>query len=484
VLDVRLNYLREYYPNLPKDQNVNVAQFGPAWAALAPQQSIHVIPVFTATGLHSLTGFTSATTFSQAWYNNYVLSANLSRIVGTHNLKFGVEARLMDQNGTGTDSQAGGNFTFTTAYSGDEWANFLLGYYTTAAIQTFNRTSSYNWYQAYYATDTWQANRRVTFDLGIRYELPGAIAERNNKATVLLPHAVDPYTGITGTLSLVDTPLYPHRPTVLPKFDLLAPHIGVIFRPTANSAIRGGYTISYLPPDIQGGGTGIMPFSSLVNAGTTTITNTSGTPTYRVSNPFPNGINQPVGRTNPGFMANYINQPIIGAIPYQSYPYIQQWNLEVSQEFRGNWLLDIGYAGAKGTHMPGIGTTTYVGQNINELSSQYYSMGTALNVTAACAAAGGRSLLVGQCLSPYPYYKNVVDTADFVATTNYNSLQAKLTKRFGNTGELLANYTFSKQLGNTDTQIGTLETKATPTTRGGGYGRSRTSTIFEASTRS
>lgn len=470
VLDVRLDYLREYYPNLPKNQNVNEGQFGAAYATLASQESTHVIPVFTATGLHSLTGFTSATTFSQAWYNNYVLSANLIRTLNTHNLKFGAEVRLMDQSGTGTDSQAGGSFTFTTAYSGDEWANFLLGYYTSAAIQTFNRTTSYNYYQAYYATDTWQAARNLTLDLGIRYELPGGIAEKNNKATVLLPHGVDPYTGITGTLSLVNTALYPHRSTVVPEYSLFAPHVGFIYRPMENSAIRGGYTISYLPPDIQGGGTGIMPFSSLVNAGTTTITNTSGTPTYRVANPFPSGINQPVGRTNPGFMANYINQPITGAVPNQSYPYIQQWNLEVSREFKNNWLVDVGYAGSKGTHMPGIGTTTYVGQNLNELSSQYYSMGTALNVTAACAAAGGRSILVGQCLSPYPYYKNVVDAAAFIATSNYHSLQAKLTKRFGNTGELLANYTFSKQMGNTDTQIGTAETKATTTTRGGGYG--------------
>jgi hypothetical protein len=69
VLDVRVDYTREYYPNLPTDVNVNQAQFGPAYAAIGPQMSLHVIPVYTLTGSHNLYGFTSATTFSQAWYN-------------------------------------------------------------------------------------------------------------------------------------------------------------------------------------------------------------------------------------------------------------------------------------------------------------------------------------------------------------------------------------------------------------------------------
>lgn len=468
VLDLRFDYLREYYPNLPLDQNVDEGQFGSAYAALAAQESLHVIPVYTLTGLHSLTGFSSATTFSQAYYNNYVLSGNVIRIQGRHSLKFGVEARRMEQSGTGTDSEAGGLFTFTNTYSGDEWANFLMGYYSTAAIQTFDRTTAYNYYQAYYATDTWQAKRNLTFDLGLRYELPGGIAEKNNKATVLLPSAVDPYTNVTGTLALVDSPLYPHRPTVLPKFDLFAPHVGFIYQAGPNTAVRGGYGISYLPPDIQAA---VLPSASLVNAGTTTIINTAGTPSYFLDNPFPNGINQPVGRTNPAFMKNYIGQAISGAVPFQKYPYIQQWNLEVSRQLRGNWLVDIGYAGSKGTHIPGIGTTTYVGQDLNQLPDGYDSLGAGLLTKAPCAAASGQSMTVGQCLRPYPSYLNVTDSADFIGYTNYNSLQAKLTKRFGNGGELLANYTYAKQMGDTDTAIGTLETKATPTTRGGGYGQ-------------
>lgn len=485
VLDLRADYLREYFPNLPVNQNVDESQFGAAYAALSAQETLHVLPVFNLTGSHNFSGFSSAATFSQAYYNTYVLSGNLIRIQGRHSLKFGFEARLMDQNGTGTDSQASGLATFTNigtgGFSGDEWANFLLGEYTTDAISTFNRTTAYNYYQGYYATDTWQASQHLTIDLGLRYELPGTIAEKNNKQTVLLPNAVDPYTGITGTLSLVNSALYPHRGTVLPKHNLFAPHAGFVYQFSTNTALRGGYTISYLPPDIQGGTPGLIPATSPVNQGTTTLTNI--TPTYFLSNPFPNGINQPIGRTNPAFMKNYINQPIYGGVPFQSYPYIQQYNLEVSKEFKGNWLLDVAYEGSKGTHLPGIGTTTYIGQNLNALSDGYDALGyqtvvangktyNGLTAPGTCAAAASiPTITAGQCLQPFPYYKNVVDLADYSAYDNYNSLQVKLTKRFGTAGELLANYTYAKQMGDTDNSIGVLETKATPTTRGGGYGQ-------------
>ena len=59
----------------------------------------------------------------------------------------------------------------------------------------------------------------------------------------------------------------------------------------------------------------------------------------------------------------------------------------------------------------------------------------------------------------YPFYSNVSDTAEFYGHSNYNSLQAKLVKRFGSGGALLANYTWSKNLGNTDTLNGFLEAK-------------------------
>jgi hypothetical protein len=70
---------------------------------------------------------------------------------------------------------------------------------------------------------------------------------------------------------------------------------------------------------------------------------------------------------------------------------------------------------------------------------------------------------VGQCLRPYPFYTGpgISDTAQYYARSNYNSLQARVVKRFHSGGIVAANYTWAKNLGNTDTENGYLESKAT-----------------------
>ena len=61
---------------------------------------------------------------------------------------------------------------------------------------------------------------------------------------------------------------------------------------------------------------------------------------------------------------------ISGPVPQQNFPYVQEWNFTVSQQFRHNWEAEISYAGLKGTNLPGIGRA------LDELSSQYYCDGT------------------------------------------------------------------------------------------------------------
>ena len=449
VLDLRVTYIREYSPNYPNSVSVDESQFGPAYVALAPQMSIHVLPVFTLNGIHNLYNFGNITGYSVNWWNTYATNASLIKIIGAHSLQFGTELRLMDQSGTGFDGAGSGDYTYSTTYTGDEWASFLMGYPNQIQFGTINTTASYNYYQAYYMTDTWQAKRNLTLSVGLRYELPGAVAERNNKATVLLPHAVDPYTGVTGTLTLVDSPLYPHRSTVRPKYDLFAPRLGFAYRLNSNTVIRGGYGIFYLPPDL----TGVLASSSLVNAATTQINVTGGLP-MPLRDLYPETLNQPIGRTDPNFMTLYCCtaslKNISGPVPEQDFPHVQQWNVTASHQFKGNWMAEIGYSGLDGTHLPGIG------HSLDELSSQYYSMGSALlNPTTL----NGIPMTVGQSLRPYPFYSNLSDTVEFYAHSNYNSLQAKLVKRFGSGGTLLANYTWSKNLSNTDTLNAFLEAK-------------------------
>ena len=478
VFDVRVSYTRETSVNVPVDTNWNLSQFGPAYSALAPQLSLPVGPVYTATGPYGLFNMGNFMGVFKNWWNNYGLTGSMVKIVKSHSLKFGGEGRLMDDSASPNANHLAGLYLYgnAAAYGNDEWASFLMGYPTQIQFQTIAINGNYAYYKAFYAMDTWQATRNLTLNLGLRYEFSGAVAEKQNRATVLLPNAVDPYTGVTGTLSLVQTSLYSGRTTVQPQNNLFAPRVGFAYRMAGNTVVRAGYGMSYLPVDIE---VGVMPWESQVNVALTTanLTTPVQLQTSLNKNFVATGINQPVGRTQPNFMqaqglaslTSFKNQVIAGPVPFQSYPATQQWNLALSRQFKGDWMLEVAYVGLKGTNLPGIGTTTNApsNRNLDQLSASTYNSsgiatagpqaGQALTAAAtSCPAApglvGSANFTVGQCLKPNPYYNNVQDTAQFIARQSYKSVQLKAEKRFRSSGVIMANYAWAKNMSNTDQQ--------------------------------
>jgi hypothetical protein len=472
VLDVRGNFVRQTALNYAYDNAVDPSKFGAAYAALGPQLAIHTLPGYNLSG--GIRGFYNFGNFPNQfsnWYETYGLNANLVKTFRSHSLKFGAEGRLMDDLSLNFGSSGGGSFTYNTTFTGDEWASFLMGYPTAVTFTKPLATAGYMYYQAYYVTDTWQVKRNLTLTLGARYELPGAVAERNNSAVVLLPTAVDPYTGIKGTDALVNSKLYPDRTTVQARHNLVAPRIGFAWRVMPDMVVRGGYGISFLPNDL----TGVTP-AGFVNSATTAVNVPgSGAPTpvsTILANILATGLNNPTGNTNPAFMTNlgsttrYLGQNVTGPVPFQPYPYTQQWNTTISRQFKGDMAIEAGYAGLHGVNLPGAGN-----RGLNQLSSDFFSLGAGLLTNQPCANANNLVISVGQCNRPYPYYNNLQDTARFYAYSNYHSLQIKGQKRFGAAGTLMGNYTWAKNLSNTDTQNGFLEAKPAAQIASSGVGQ-------------
>jgi Carboxypeptidase regulatory-like domain len=479
VLDVRLNYVRVTSPNYPATISQDEGAFdkyNPAkpYAALAGQMSVKGLPGFGLNGGYGFYNLANFPGFSVNWYNTYGLNANLVKILGAHSLKFGMEARLMDGSGSGFDNTESGQYQYGNSDfgTGDEWANFLMGYPNQVKFTTINSTAPYTYYYGYYVTDTWQATRNLTLNLGLRYELPGAISERRNRAYVMLPNINDPVqTAIRGTLQLVNSSLYNHRSTVLPEHNLFAPRVGFAYRAGGNSVVRGGYGISYLPSDIAGGSnSGLLSYNQTINGAQTQLNiNTNGTPTQLQSLLAGLKLNQPIGRSKPDIIGaqglasttTFKNQNLVGPVPNQPYPYTQQWNFSISHEFSGNLMAEISTTGLKGTNIPGAAPNHHNGRNLNQLPDSFDSLGSGLKTIQACANAGGLIEPIGDCDRPFPYYNNVEDAAGFYARENYRSLQARVEKRMGAAGVFKANYTWSRNQGNTDTQAGYIESKST-----------------------
>jgi hypothetical protein len=162
---------------------------------------------------------------------------------------------------------------------------------------------------------------------------------------------------------------------------------------------------------------------------------------------------QPIGR-NESALSTFIGQSIQSRIPYQSFPYMQQWNLNVQEAIGVGALFKVGYAGSRGEHIP-LGVPALeigdVGADLNQLSPKFYSLGAALLEPAANPAVCGVPLCkVGQSLRPYPLYQGVEANSDFAGDTYYNSLQAGIEKRFSYGGAILADYTWAKLISNSE----------------------------------
>jgi hypothetical protein len=478
LLDIRIGYIRQYGDAIPPGfGNVNVSQFGAAYAALAPYMTYKNFPSWSFSGgteLHNLFNF-SYNNLTRTYYNNYQISGGLTKIIGKHTLKMGGEARLIQRDDIGSDQACCGSFPFSADLGGDEWANFLMGAPDSAAITTVKAVTSFSYYSGLYIGDTWQAAPKLTLNLGLRWELPGAIAENGNNDTVLLPNTVDPYTGITGTAGLVASSLYPNRTTIVPHNDLFGPRAGFAYRLTNSTAIRGGYGLSYLSNDLQ---IGAYANAALVTSVTTTNKNSATAVTYTTSNPvpataqYPNGFAPAPGRSNPGFMSAYIGGAVSNPYPNEPYPHSQEMNLSIGPQMRGDMLIDIGYAHALGTHLPSITA------GLDELPDQYDSMGTALSVPFTPAnyiKYDGITLPAayqtpGQLLRPFPAYSNYSNSAAYHGTTSYNALEVKFQKRFRAAGQIGAAYTWMKLIGDTDTVLTSQETKSGGGVAGAGDG--------------
>lgn len=127
-----------------------------------------------------------------ARYSVGTVRGEVIKTINTHSLRMGIDLRenWRASNGPGNSS---GNFGFgnnfvrqaqntTNAGSiGLEWAAFMLGAPTSASISTNDDLYLWNKFYSGYVQDDWKLNRRLTVNLGLRYELEGSFRERFNR---------------------------------------------------------------------------------------------------------------------------------------------------------------------------------------------------------------------------------------------------------------------------------------------------------------
>ena len=468
--DFRISYLRFSYDRTSLTAGYDLTQLG--WPASLNQQVIfRVEPQPQVTGYNGVFSTSGSGSTIIARNDVYSLAPNMTKIWGTHTLKFGVEIRR-DTHNYYQQNNPSGNFTFdnlltsvnpfAAAGTGNGFASFLLGYANGGGVTNNALVAGQMIYRAYYAGDQWQITPRLTLNYGMRFEQMGPWSERYDRMIVLLPNASNDLAKITGLnfkgrFGLVNSPDSPSRNNTK-LGNLPSPRVGLAWRLNNKTVVRTGYGIFWLSNDIA---FGFAPNNDPVNAYSTPFVGTvdgSVTPQDRLGNPFPKGLIAPPGRS-PNVQQLFYGQGITAPVYNEVHAYVQQWNFDVQRELPGGMALSVAYAGSKGTHLPGPS------QQLDQLPTSFLSLGTDLQKQVpnpffglvTLGALAQPTVAAGQLLRPYPQYNGFSMQSPPNRNSIYHSGQIQIEKRFVRGGTILGAYTWSKLISDTDTLTGWLE---------------------------
>ena len=433
VNEARFGYLHQNRINFSADGSLSAAAYGIPTGVTDPHR--FGLPQISIAGLNSLGGQANFPKF-QGPDGLWQARDTLSYLHGTHTFKFGPEYRYATVT-EGSFRGAKGQFQFsgggafcpapTDCSTGLE--DFLAGVPTFGKISYGDplRHLTQNMF-AIFAQDDWRITRRLTLNLGVRYEYAAPMKEQHN-----LLGNFDPNAGLVQVGKQISSPYNPDHTN-------LAPRIGAAWDIHGNgrTVLRAGGGISYdtlsmetylVQENTQNAtalGIGTIPtganivLNNIVTPGTGNIAVSSNRITC---NGGPNCLNWnltgPVFPVAPPTCGDGINGDpapcdVLGVDRHLKTPYVATWTVGLQHAFTNDLSVDVAYVGNRGVRLVGIrdtnqvdlatGVTPFGAQFpylgfINILSNQYSSNYNGLQVTVTQRSYHGLAFLLGYTYS-------------------------------------------------------------------------------------
>ena len=397
-------------------------------------------PTIRVLGLDSAFFFGSGTLADQSSrINAYTAGDTLSITHGKHRIKVGGEYRASTVKfyfnafsrgqllfASFRDFLTGGSLSFATLTNGLS----LIG------SGTFDRSFRVKDWNGF-IQDDFKINNRLTINMGVRYDSFGLPVDTNGRlvnlivdqirngtaaAPILPPNGLVQAEG--GALAGVPTV----EKTLVPvDKNNFSPRVGFAYMldEKLNLVMRGGYGIYYDRISTRYANSQLFnyPYFTLPVSVVSPIVFTGlrnfGNPFFPVPPPssFPlNGANpSPTGAAISGVFVD----------PNLRTPYIQAYNFGFQMQFAKNYVVDVGYVGNKGSKLLQIIT---LNQPVYNRATNTFSNPLGANFSANKNVTGG------------------IQQIQTTSRSNYNSLQASLSRRFSNGAQFLAAYTFGKSI--------------------------------------
>ena len=436
------NFIRvDAYPQEPiTDTSVGINRVN---ASLFP--GLGLVQINAAAG--GIVFGTSATIDVKATAPSTTIADTLSITRGKHTFRTGGEFRYNENNYVL-------NFFTRGQIQYANFTNFLLG------VPTFSifgsgigdrslRATDYN----FFVQDDWKVNRKLTLNLGLRYELDLPVYDTRGRIATFDPALYVPRPAVGG--AVVGPPIggYVQAGNVIPQYDVasmpnvdkrvlnsvdpnnFAPRVGFAYSPlnSGRLVVRGGYGIFYSRTSFQ--------YITL---------NVIAPPTYVFGVSILPPINNPFFAAPPtsAFPTLVPGVALSGTLFDRNIrtPYLHQFNVNAQYEVFKDFLLEVAYVGTRGRNLfrqVAINQAPLVpngGSITNAVTGAVITTNTPAN-------AALRSPFQGVAINGF--FQNQT-----TAQSDYNALQVSLTKRFSKGIQFLASYTRAKSIDNASGQGG------------------------------
>jgi hypothetical protein len=357
----------------------------------------------------------------------YQWSETISWTRGAHSVKFGgtlwapMRNTFQDEPGTRGDLGFTGVFTAchtsasitcppSTTKTGLSYADGLLGLTQSTQLTNVFFVDQRLWMAAGFAQDDWKITRKLTFNLGLRYDFATPALEGQNRMANFDPAG-------SGSLVFASSGALQSRSLVQPNEKNFGPRVGFAYSFDSKTVFRGGYGIYYSLFERIGSEDQMAlnpPF--LINK--TLASNTTPVLTPEIG--FPRNFLDPSTINFNNLTAFHIR----AMNPQDPSPMVQQWSFGLQREIGNAWLAELNYVGTRSTHLDTL-------SDFNQ------------PLIVNDASTGNL---------PYPNF-GYIEYTNPIGVGKYNGLEATLVRRFANGLSLRAAYTYSRSLDNTPEEL-------------------------------
>lgn len=357
---------------------------------------------------------------------------------GRHSVKFGGEYRYSFNTEINRASVSGafGFAAATTGVSGltqtgSSFASLLTGAPNTFGLRETQSLERSSKYMAAFVQDDWTISKRLTLNLGVRWEVDTPLKDLNNRLNSFDAAAINPVSGTPGVVRFAGingTPTLPYDT----DWNNFGPRVGFAYNIADKTVIRGGFGVFYSHPfDHAAPNSASLGFenSAAINSidgGTTApFFLRNGVPVTTLSGaPLNDAFGARVGGGGATVTFYKRNRPT---------GYSKQFNLGVQHQLPGTVLVELSFLGNLSRKLPNQSIT------LNQIDPS--------RITSATTSAV-------QANRPFPQFTNVSELYPTTGISNYYAGFVRAEKRFAQGLNFLTSYTYAKFLTNTDDGAG------------------------------